>query len=187
MINYKDQYRLMHNKHPLVFAGNSVLAHITQIHELINWVRGPVITDQGLTLGDMTVRMLDFGCGKGHQYSHHKIHNVWSIPTPFRYDIGVKEFRVPIPKDTFDCAICTDVMEHIAEPDIDGILTTIFESLKQETVRPRFVFFSISCRPAKKFFDDGTNVHLTIQPPEWWHNRISAFKINNGRVIVHCS
>lgn len=178
MIDYKREYRMMHNKHPLVFAGNSVLAHVDTIKGLIDEIRRPYDP----------VRMLDFGCGKGHQYSKEKINKrSWRIPQPFMYDIGVKAFRQPIPPKSFDCVICTDVMEHIDEPDIDGILTTIFGAIDPNPKLKTFIFFSIACRPARKTFDDGRNVHLTIKPPEWWQDHVSPFKIANGRVIVCCS
>lgn len=182
-INYQDDYGHMHRKSKTIFAGSSIFAHVNTIAGLVDEIRYPV--------KPTPLRLLDYGCGKGIQYRKHKIHEInWKVDLPFLYDIGVPDYREKPPKGVFDGVICTDMMEHIAPKHIEGILTEIFGGLKNDGSK-QFAFFSICVRPAKKRFDRGVNagknLHLTIQPPEWWHDRISAFKIQNCRVIVHYS
>lgn len=117
-------------------------------------------------------QLLDYGCGKGIQYELDKVHLHWYKKMPLLYDVGVPRFsRRPVPTGTVGI-ICTDVLEHIAEEDLPEILTDIF------SFKPLFAFFSISCKPAKKKFADGRNVHLTIQSPIWWGDRVRAFNID---------
>lgn len=109
--------------------------------------------------------MLDFGSGKGYQYLVLRVHEKWGGPLPHCYDPGVRQLATK-PEGKFDCAICVDVAEHIAEPDIDGFLTDLFSHAE------KFVFLAVSCRPSRKSFPDGTNLHLTVQHPDWWEPRI---------------
>ena len=85
---------------------------------------------------------------------------------PFLYDVGVQEFSIK-PKGTFGGVICTDVMEHIEIYDVDEILKDVIG------YATKFVFFHIACRPSKrKRLPDGRDVHVTIQPYEWWDVQI---------------
>jgi hypothetical protein len=67
----------------------------------------------------------------------------------------------------------TDVLEHIPEDDIDSI----FEKIKLRA--NKFIFLGICTRFAKKKFSDGSNVHLTVKPIDWWKNKLHA----NGIIL----
>jgi 2-polyprenyl-3-methyl-5-hydroxy-6-metoxy-1,4-benzoquinol methylase len=159
-----------------MFSGASIMAHVMTIADLIDEVK--------VQQGKSDLRILDYGCGKGIQYAKHGIHKLhWKVSLPFRYDIGVPNFRTKPPAHSFDGVVCTDVMEHIEEEDLETIFTQIFNSLDPNVIT--FAFFSICCRFAKKTFPDGRNVHRTVQPPEWWHDRMARYKDPKMRVIVH--
>lgn len=113
--------------------------------------------------------VLDYGCGKGYQYTEHKIHEEANIPMPTLYDPAVKGLHRK-PTGQYDSVICTDVMEHIHPDDCDTTLIEIFSYAKQS------VFFTISCNPAKKYFEDGTNYHVNCKPEEWWFATIKRLK-----------
>ena len=67
----------------------------------------------------------------------------------------------------FDGVFSTDMLEHIERQDLPRILRDMMTFLTSED-RPTFAFFSVSCIPADKFLPDGRNVHVTMEPPEWW-------------------
>lgn len=124
-------------------------------------------------------RLLDYGSGKGYQYLTKRVHERWGGPLPHCYDVGVRQLSEK-PTDKFDGIICTDVMEHIAEPDVDEMLADILAFAAPTA----FAFFLIACRPAaKKRLSDGRDVHLTIRPPQWWQDRLNMF-IRPGLEIV---
>lgn len=71
----------------------------------------------------------------------------------------------------FDGVICTDVMEHIDRPDIDKTLNDIFSFLNHG----KFAFFNICTRSSFKTLPDGRSVHLTVEPAEWWEEKLDRF------------
>jgi SAM-dependent methyltransferase len=60
---------------------------------------------------------------------------------------------------------CTDVMEHIPPDKVDRVLVNILKATQH-------CFFSISTIPdvCGKLIDE--ELHLTIQPYEWWHQKL---------------
>lgn len=128
--------------------------------------------------------LLDYGSGKGKQYSEKRVHDRWGGLEPTCYDIGVPEFRRR-PEGKFDGVICCDMMEHIDPADVDAVLADIFgyATESRDDGNPSFVYLYISCVPSKgKVLPDGRNVHLTVQPPEWWERKIAAF-VRPGLII----
>lgn len=137
------QYEAMHDKGH--FAGLSSLPYAGRIKELID------------EYGARTI--LDYGCGKGHQYSRHDMSAGWGV-TVSLYDPAVPGFTGKPRKA--DGVVCIDVMEHIEKKDVPAVLHKIFG------LAGKFAFFVICTRPSKKMLPDGRNCHLTIEPPSWW-------------------
>ena len=129
------------NKH---FRGKSLKPHIEKINQLV----------EELDL----VTLLDYGSGKGKY-----IHRILADVTP--YDPAYEPYS-ELPKCQFDGVICTDVMEHIPEEEIDENLERIFNYARD------FVFFNISTKPAEKKLPNGENTHCTLKPEDWWIGRI---------------
>jgi hypothetical protein len=152
-MNYKKEYRRLH-KDDLKFRGFSIVPHVPRIAKLVKKTGAR--------------SLLDYGSGKGLQYTELRVHDRWGGILPTCYDIGINKLSKR-PKRPSDGVICTDVMEHIDEPDIDYVLREIF------TFATKFAFFAICTRPSKKAFKDGRNVHLTVQNLSWWENRIASF------------
>jgi len=155
-------YRVMHNRG--YFWGRSVRHHLDAIANLV--------TSSGAET------LLDYGCGKGHQYTQKRCHSAWGNIKPTLYDPGVPELSNR-PKGTFDGVICTDVLEHIPEDELDDVIGDLVGYAKM------WCFMSICCQPARKTFPDGRNVHVTIQPKEWWVRRLEAAFA--GRAAIHMS
>lgn len=137
----------------LWFHGTAIKGHVPEIAKLVK-------KHDAKTL-------LDYGCGKARYWREHKIHRDMGIEMPTLYDPGVKGYdKKPVGK--FDGVICTDVLEHVANPE-----EVIAEILGYAT---KFAFLAISCQPSppKNKFPDGTPFHVSVYPPAWWRERIKA-------------
>ena len=125
--------------------------------------------------------ILDYGCGKGKLYSSTEYNtlnldkkgrrlkdslpNLWQLDYYDLYDPGYKEYS-KLPKGKYDGVICTDVIEHIDENDCDWILDEIFSYGR------KFIYVTIACYQALKTFDNGKNLHVNIQEPEYWKKKL---------------
>ncbi len=111
--------------------------------------------------------MLDFGCGRGDAYrSPHKLHHQLGLP---RSAVTLYDpvFRPDsrLPTGAFDLVVCSDVVEHLLEDEVDEFVKRLFGYSRKA------VWTSFCARPAKKFFPDGvTNLHTCVKPAEWWHD-----------------
>src|SRR5262245_60736991 len=110
----KEDYALLYgplHRKGSWFYGYSVRNYWAQIKSLID--------ETGST------RILDYGPGKGKQYTEKRLHEKWGVPMPHCFDVGVKKFSAR-PEGTFDGVICCDVMEHIHEYDVSEVLRDVF-------------------------------------------------------------
>lgn len=132
------------------FQGLSVLQHADEI--------GRLIRQFGV------VTMLDFGCGRGNSYRPpHEIHKAWGVAMPTLYDPAFSTHdALPAAGAKFDFVICSDVLEHVPRSQVDEFVAGLFDLSR------RIVWASVCCRPAKKSFPDGTNLHVTVEPITWW-------------------
>jgi hypothetical protein len=153
--DYRRAYTKLHRKSDQIFSGRSLLPHVISIGECIAATKSK--------------KLLDYGSGKGAQYYEHRVHEDWGVPIPYLYDVGLPAFRSFPDGETFDGVICTDVLEHIHERDLPSIVRQVFMAAD------KFVFLSISTVNAKKEFKDGTNVHLTVRPRDWWRRHIQQW------------
>lgn len=68
-----------------------------------------------------------------------------------------------------DAVVCTDVMEHIPTEQVPAVLRNL------RSAATKVVFFGIALFPdafGPKVI--GAPLHLTVQPPDWWHQQIAA-------------
>ena len=119
------------------------------------------------------VTLLDYGCGQGEPYDKYRVHDWWGVPRPALYDPAVARYAAR-PEGSFDGVICTDVLEHVPEAEIDGVLAEAFGHAR------KFAFFSICCRPAGRCLPNGMNCHVTLREPDWWNRRLHHFKTARG-------
>lgn len=156
MIDYHAAYREIH-QNPKRFPGFSLKAYLDDIAALVK--------EHG------TTTMLDYGCGKARGYTERNYHEAWGGIMPTLYDPGVPKFSDK-PTGQFGGVICSDVMEHLAEDQVPGILDDLIGYVEPGG----WLFLGISCRPANKLFKDGVlagqNMHLTVRPPSWWIRQI---------------
>ena len=114
--------------------------------------------------------ILDYGSGKGMQYrpmslrgesSWDSVQAYWGVERIQCYDPAYEPFS-RLPEERFDGVVCTDVLEHCAEPDLPWIVEELFAHAT------RFVFASVACHPAVKRLPNGENAHCTVRPPAFW-------------------
>jgi len=112
--------------------------------------------------------ILDYGCGKGWQYTRDEVHKEWGVPIPTCYDPYIKEFeKLPgVSAKWFDLVLCVDVMEHILPEEVDDVLHEVM-------FLGNFVYFHIDTKPALKTFSCGTNFHVSLHSKEEWIEKIS--------------
>ena len=138
--------------------------------------------------------LLDYGCGKAIPYDkdrckevdlRHPIQKLCDLKSFDLYDPAYEKYAT-LPDKKYDIVVCTDVLEHIAEQDIDYVLTEILSRSK------KIVFLNISCQPALKHFKEGKfkgkNVHISVFDPSWWGHKIGNIwnKFNHLKVYTLC-
>ncbi len=114
--------------------------------------------------------VLDYGCGKAR---FHKI--LFNNPkTPGAPNVDITGYDPAYflfekkPTGKFDLVLCTDVMEHVQEDQIDNVLEDIFSFSDN-------VFFTITCYPATQLLLNGKNAHYTIKDPDWWKEKLKSY------------
>jgi hypothetical protein len=136
----------------LYFRGLSILQHKSQIAEIIR---------------EHDARsLLDYGCGAGDAYhAPHEVWKAWGISKlKIRlYDPAFPHWRHTI-TERYDGVLCSDVLEHVPEDEVDETVRTLFRHAR------KFVWASVCSRPAGKTFPDGTNLHVTQKPLQWWED-----------------
>ena len=160
-----DQYKEMHKDENL-YAGSTINLHGTSIGQLIQETKSKT--------------MLDFGCGKAIQYVKENAQNEYFYGImPSLYDPAVTKYS-ELPKGEFDGVICTDVLEHIEEHDLDATIKEIFSKAT------KFVYLGICNIPADSFLPDGRNSHVTLKSFNWWVDKV--LPLSNPMVItqVYC-
>jgi hypothetical protein len=119
--------------------------------------------------------LLDYGCSHGRLISQLKI-DFPNIDID-GFDPAVPEFEV-INKQSYDCIISNDVIEHIEPEFLDQTLEQMQKLFKN------YAWFIIACYPAKKSLADGRNAHLIIESPNWWLDKIKD-SFNESTIVRH--
>lgn len=157
-------YQALAESMPGNFGGTSILNHVKSIKQLATAV------------GAQT--MLDFGCGRGDAYrSPHKLHHEIGLPRSAvtLYDPAFRP-SATLPTGTYDLVVCSDVLEHIPEAEVDAFIERLFGYARKG------VWASVCCRKAKKFFPGtDTNMHVTVQPYEWWEEKFLLSSARCGK------
>jgi 2-polyprenyl-3-methyl-5-hydroxy-6-metoxy-1,4-benzoquinol methylase len=146
------------------FPGLAILAHRTTIAHLIKT--------------NSAKSVLDYGCGRGDQYrAPYRIHRDWGLNW---FHVTMYDPAFPKhdkrPSSKFDAVLCSDVLEHVPEEDLTEMVAALFYHAN------KFVWASVCCRPAKKTFPGtDTNVHVTLQPMQWWYQLFATVREATGK------
>jgi SAM-dependent methyltransferase len=153
-MNLIDQYKQMHEDENL-YSGSALTIHKESIQQFL--------------VNTKCETILDYGCGKGIQYFQENIHQEYfGGIMPSLYDPAIKEYS-KLPKGKFDAVICTDVLEHIEEEDLQKVIKEIYSKAN------KFVYLGICNSPADSFLPDGRNSHVTQKDLEWWIEQIIPY------------
>jgi len=133
------------------FLGLSILQHADEIGKLIKQYE--------------VKKVLDYGCGHGDQYrAPHRLHARWGLKwwDVTLYDPSFERIdEQPVGK--WDLVVCSDVLEHIPEDQVEDTIGYLFMYAR------KLVWASVCCRPAKKnFLGTDINLHVTLKPVAWW-------------------
>jgi len=138
--------------------------------------------------------LLDYGCGKAIPYSKKEcksiglrkpVQELCNLDSFDLYDPAYPKYN-KLSKKKYDIVVCTDVMEHIAEQDIDYVLKDILSHSKKT------VFLNISCQPALKHFKEGKfkgqNVHISVFDGNWWSDKVKNIwnKFKHLKIYMVC-
>ena len=164
-----EQYREMHSRgssedQTETFTGYIILHYIDALKRVCDVL--------------MPQTILDYGSGKGRAYndpdaleledgSKIDLQSYLRLSSVTYYDPGFEPYSGR-PSGKFDGVVCSDVLEHCPEEDIDWILGEIFGYARE------FVFVTIAGYPAVKHLPNGENAHITLKPLEWWNDKLNA-------------
>ncbi len=145
-----------------------------QGEQLLKFI-GPI---KRLTKSHGAKTILDYGAGKGAQYSDavtvtdqesgvkfQGVREYWGVDVIDCYEPAFENLP---PQKKYDGVISTDVLEHCYIADVPWIVEEMFAFAK------KFVFANIACYPALARLPNGENAHITVRSPEWWHGLFEA-------------
>ena len=105
--------------------------------------------------------ILDYGAGQSTFIANL---NLIGLTIRDRYDPAIPAIST-VPREKYDVILCTDVLEHLYEDEIDLVLKHI-SSLTDKAV------LSADANDATTILPNGENAHATVQPIEWWVEKI---------------
>ena len=156
-----EEYKKFHAEKNTNYPGNNLKPQLQHIKDLVQDTKAKTL--------------LDYGCGKGLQYTKWKHHEEFGV-MPALYDPAVPEYE-QLPDGPFDGVYSTDVMEHISKEQIPETFGKLFSRAD------KFVFLSICTQPALTILPNGENAHCTVEPIEFWVAMIEKYATK--RVYTH--
>jgi SAM-dependent methyltransferase len=131
------------------------------------WKPGDTIVDVGCGTGRAAIKLRDAGlrpwlldfCAEAIEVQDLPFINIniWES-----FDVGY-----------FDWIYCVDVLEHLPSDKINSSLRAMFMMGRKGG------YLQIACFPDSCGSLIGETLHMTVQPPEWWHEKVSQkWKIN---------
>lgn len=132
------------------------------------------------------VKALDIGCGtgKGIKESRDLGLDVWGCDiadnTGIWDEYGILDYcqvapasKLPYEDDSFDFIVCSEVMEHVPESQVDDCLREAHRVGSE-----RFIY-TICLQEETSPVGGLVNSHITIKPREWWLQKFSEHGFKN--------
>ena len=148
-----EQYKQYHAEKNTNYPGNNLKPQLHHIKDLVKDTNAKTL--------------LDYGCGKGLQYTEWKHHEELGV-MPALYDPAVPEYE-NLPDGPFDGVYSTDVLEHIPKEQLPQTIMEICSRAQ------RFVFLAICTRPALAVLPSGENAHCTVEPIAFWKKMVETY------------
>ena len=112
--------------------------------------------------------MLDYGCGKGLQYTgKHNFADLINISQLALHDPAYDQYAV-LPDGTWDIVICLDVLPFIPESDIDSVIELMLSRCNKICV---IALQEITHTKSKKPL-------VCVKDHAWWQEKLSHNKIH---------
>jgi len=136
-----------------------------------------------------SVTILDYGCGLAtHWHSQVWINNTKSILNVlgekvqgfYRYDPAYDIYSKK-PTNKFDFVVCSDVLEHVPDDYLEEFFFDINNFVKSDGI----IFYSISTKPSRNSFIDGTNMHINIKSIEDWFGVLKSYSKSKVCVVFN--
>ena len=134
-----DMYKDMHKISDGMFNGRSLLKFVDIIKAYLE--------------NNNCKSILDYGCGKGILYSDNYKELTTEIDAPLHKYWNLDSY---------------ELFEHIAEDDLDWVVSEIFSYAK------KIVFLNVACFEALKTLKDGRNAHISVFSPDAWLQFLAA-------------
>jgi SAM-dependent methyltransferase len=129
------------------------------------------------------VATLDFGCGNGFavrqmRQAGHSWHGLEYSRAAFEQHLHEPYFHLGDTRQfrdrQFDLVYSTEVMEHIPEEQIDGVVADLCR------ITAKYIFMTISLRPSSQ----NNRFHCTLKPRAWWEPKFTSHGFQVDRHIV---
>ncbi len=156
------------------FRGRGVFSHAKTIRKLVR------ATQSGT--------LLDYGSGKGEQYTDdvfqngeriaNSLHEYWNVRNITCFDPAITDDLSPIEK-TYDGVIATNVLDLIPEEDLFWVIELLFETAD------KFVFANVMDYSSQTFLPNGENARITRRSSIWWRGMFAA-AARNRPDIKYC-
>jgi hypothetical protein len=153
-VRYLRDYEQLHREGH--FPGDSLLP---RVHHLLR-----LVDEFGAT------SLLDYGCGKGSPWERdgHLVELRARLEVRL-YDPAWQPHSKPLkPGRVWDVVVCTDVLEHVPEDELDELLADLFGRAKLA------LLVHVSTRGSAKRLPrhPGQDAHCTVRPREWWTDQL---------------
>lgn len=106
--------------------------------------------------------ILDYGCGRSRLVD--VLGEACSAEVR-RYDPAIPEFSEKPVDGPFELLINVDVLEHVPEEQLDGVIGEMASLAKNAII-------VIDTRPAEAVLPNGENAHCTLHSHDWWQERL---------------
>lgn len=153
-----------------MFDGRSLGVHISTIRSLLKRVQARTLLDYGAGKAKHYEKT-EFGLPDGRKVTG--LRQLWGLQEVRLYDPGYAP-HAEYPTGSFDAVICTDVLEHIPEQDLDWVIGDLFRFARS------VLYAGVATYPAGKLLPDGSNAHVTLKPAEWWREKFLACRASTG-------
>lgn len=130
--------------------------------------------------------VLDYGCGGSDWHasgfdveSNQSAIEYFNLQNAYRYEPA----RDIDERQSVDCVVSFDVLEHIFIADVPSVLRDMF------SYASKLIVLNVACYPAAAKLPNGENAHITVRNPVWWKGMVDSISMEypNTTVFLICS
>jgi hypothetical protein len=136
----------------------------------------PIFNEYGIST------VLDYGCGGSDwqcngfdDASGQSAIEYFKLQNAYRYEPA----RHLDERQSVDCVISFDVLEHIFIADVPSVLRDMF------SYATKLIVMNVACYPAAAKLPNGENAHITVRHPIWWKGMIDGIAVEYPNVAIY--